>query len=263
MNYCCQKSGILSIWRREVLLFFHNKLKLFTSFFVPVFLVIVLGRGLTSIIPFSDMGFDFEKFLYSGVLVLSILVAVFDSMISLVLDRETGFMRELSVSPLSKTGIAFGKILGATTRGVIQGILVLSVAGFVDIIFTFPFLINVLLIILLISFGSACFAFLMTSMIDRVETFSFVSQIILSPTAFLSGAFFPLTRMPDWLQKFSLVNPVFYFVNLMRNVLFHNVFISSKAVNVSYYSFEFSLIMSLLVTVICLSLALIMFNNKK
>jgi len=196
MNYCSQKSGVLTIWRREVLLFFHNKLKLFTSFFVPVFFVVVLGRGLTAMIPFSDLGFDFEKFLYSGVLVLSILVAVFDSMISLVIDRETGFMRELSVSPLSKTGIAVGKILGGTSRGFIQGVLVLCVAGFVGIQFTIPFFLYTLLTIILVAFGSACFAFFMTSTIDRVETFSFMSQIILSPTAFLSGAFFPLTSMP-------------------------------------------------------------------
>ena len=265
MKCCHQKSGILAIWRREVLLFFRSKIKLFTSCFVPIFLVIVLGRGLAVALPIGSLGlgFDFEKFLYSGILVLSILVAVFDSMISLVIDRENGFMRELSVSPISKTGIAVGKILGGATRGFVQGCLVLLAGGFVGVQFSVSFLVVTLLVIALISFGSSCLAFLTISSIDRVEVFSFLSQIILSPLAFLSGAFFPLTRMPMWVQELSLFNPVFHFVNLGRSVLFKSHLYGSKVLGISCYSFEFSLVMSLLVTVIFFILAVVVFNNKK
>jgi len=77
-------SGVYIIWYREMLLFFRNRIKLFTSFFVPIMLTIFLGSGLASFFPTANQVANFSNFFYSGVLVLSIVVNVFDSTISLV-----------------------------------------------------------------------------------------------------------------------------------------------------------------------------------
>ena len=119
-----------------MLLFSRNHLKVFTSFFIPIFLVVFLGSGFMTFLPSASEIKNFSNFFFSGALILSIVVNVFDSTISLVWDKEFGFMREILVSPVSRTEIVIGKILGATTRGLMQGLMFLMLAPLLNIYFS-------------------------------------------------------------------------------------------------------------------------------
>jgi ABC-2 type transport system permease protein len=159
-------------------------------------LTIFLGSGLASFFPTANQVENFSNFFYSGVLVLSIVVNVFDATISLVWDKEFGFMREILVAPMSKPKVVIGKILGAVTRGLMQGIALLIVAPILGINFFVYQIFLLLLLMVLISITIASLGIIVASFIKRIEMFSFFSQIFVSPMLFLSGAFFTLEKIP-------------------------------------------------------------------
>jgi ABC-2 type transport system permease protein len=106
-------------------------------------------------------------------------------------------MREILVAPISKTEIAIGKMLGAISRGLIQGILILMVAPFLHISLSVSTIGLCLLFIILISTGMAGLGIMVSSQISRMETFSLIMQFIVAPLVFLSGAFFPIEKIPQ------------------------------------------------------------------
>lgn len=260
-NFKKEWSGVYIIWYREMLLFFRNKIKLFTSFFVPIMLTIFLGSGLASFFPTANQVANFSNFFYSGVLVLSIVVNVFDSTISLVWDKEFGFMREILVAPLSKTEIIFGKILGAVTRGLMQGIALLIVAPILGINFYVYQIFLLILIMILISIGIASLGIITASLIKRIETFSVISQIFVSPLLFLSGAFFTLEKTPHWMQIISYFNPLFYAVNGVRILVFNTEFIPKPMANMIFYNFNFSVVALILFASISLIASIMVFSR--
>ncbi len=248
------------IWQRELLLFWRNKLKVLTSIFLPFILVLIFGQGISSMLPSDIIGFDFAHFFYSGVLVLSVVVAVFDSTISLVWDREFGFMREILVAPISKTEIAIGKMLGAISRGLIQGILILMVAPFLHISLSVSTIGLCLLFIILISTGMAGLGIMVSSQISRMETFSLIMQFIVAPLVFLSGAFFPIEKIPQWMQIISHYNPLFYALNGLRYIL-GGKFIPPEYTHLIFYNFGFSLFIVFAFALVCFVGAILVFNK--
>jgi len=248
------------IWQRELLLFWRNKIKVFTSVFLPFILVLIMGKGMSAMLPNQILGFDFSHFFYSGVLVLSVVMAVFDSTISIVWDREFGFMREILVAPISKTEIALGKMLGAVSRGLIQGILILAVAPFLEITL-FPSTVGLcLLFIILVSIGMAGLGMVISSHISRMETFSLLMQFVISPLIFLSGAFFPIEKIPLWMQTISHFNPLFYALNGLRFIL-GGKFVAPEYTHLIYYNFNFSLLVIFVFALVGFVSALMVFNK--
>ena len=251
------------IWHREMLLFFRNKLKLFTSFFLPTILILFLGNGLATFFPNYDSSINFPNFFYSGIFVLSIVVNVFDATISLVWDKEFGFMREILVAPLSKTEIVIGKIAGATTRGLMQGILLLILAPVLNIFPNTYQLFLLIILIILISISIAGLGIITASYMKRIESFQLISQILLSPLLFLSGAFFTLERIPRWMQYISMSSPLFYAINSIRFLLFENDFIPIKMSGLLIYNFNFAFIITFLFAIVSFGMSIMIFNRVK
>ena len=256
-----EMAGVYIIWYREMLLYFRNKIKLFTSFFVPIMLTIFLGSGLASFFPTANQVENFSNFFYSGVLVLSIVVNVFDATISLVWDKEFGFMREILVAPMSKPKVVIGKILGAVTRGLMQGIALLIVAPILGINFFVYQIFLLLLLMVLISITIASLGIIVASFIKRIEMFSFFSQIFVSPMLFLSGAFFTLEKIPHWMQTISYFNPLFYAVNGVRILVFNTDFMPETMSNMLVYSLNFGFVVLSLFALITLGISIMIFSR--
>ncbi len=256
-------TSIYIIWYREMLLFSRNQLKVFTSFFIPTALVVFLGSGFVTFFPTASSIENFSNFFFSGALVLSIVLNVFDSTISLVWDKEFGFMREILVAPVSKAEIVLGKILGATTRGLIQGILFLALAPILNIYFSFSQIALLLLLIFLTSVGVAGMGIIVASYIKKIESFSIINQIFISPLVFLSGAFFTLEKTPAWMQTISYFNPLFYSVNGIRLLVFNTNFIPQKMSNMLFYNFNFAVIFLIFFASISLLVSTMIFSKVK
>lgn len=207
------------IWYREVLIYLRNSVKFFTSIFLPILILVFFGAGLKTMFPVSILNYDFVQFFFPGILGLSISIMAISSTMSIVWDREFGFLKEILVSPISRSSIILGKILGATTTALIQGALILLIIPYLGIDFSKFLFIKAMLIIFLISYGVAALGILLVSRLKKMESFSIISQLIFAPMAFLSGAFFPLNNAPAWMAKMAFYNPLNYGIDALRWVI--------------------------------------------
>jgi ABC-2 type transport system permease protein len=207
------------IWFREVLIYLRNSLKFFTSIFLPILILIFFGTGLKTIFSTSVLHYDFAQFLFPGILGLSVSIMAISSTMSIVWDREFGFLKEILVSPISRSYIALGKILGATTTAILQGALILLIMPYLGINFNISLFIKIIFVIFLIGYGMAALGIIFASRLKRIESFSILAQIIITPMAFLSGAFFPIKNAPHWMMIIAGYNPLAYSIDALRWII--------------------------------------------
>lgn len=170
-------------------------------------------------------------------------------------------MREILVAPLSKTKIVIGKMLGAITRGLIQGVALILIAPFLGISLYIYQIFLLLLLMILISTIIAGLGIVVASFIKRIETFSLFTQIFVSPLLFLSGAFFTLEKTPYWIQSISYFNPLFYAVNGVRILVFNNDFMPEKMSNMLVYNFNFGFAVLIIFALLSLAISIMVFSR--
>lgn len=210
------------VWRRELLRFLRNRLRLVTSFVQPVLFLLVLGTGLSSLVA-SSGGVNFKTFMFPGILAMTVLFTALFSAISIVWDREFGFLREMLVAPVRRGAIVVGKCAGGATTAVIQGALMLLLAGLVDVPYSVSLFATLLGEMVLVAFALTAFGVLVASRMSQIESFQAVIQFLVMPMFFLSGAIFPPTGLPQWLAVLTKLDPLSYAVDPMRRAVFAHV----------------------------------------
>jgi ABC-2 type transport system permease protein len=212
------------VWRRELIRFRTDRLRAITSLIQPVLFLFVLGTGLSSLAGGSmPPGISFKTFIYPGVLAMSVLFTAIFSAASIVWDREFGFLREILVAPVSRASIVIGKCLGGATIATFQGIIFLILAGFAHVPYN-PVLIIVLIgELLLLSFTLTAFGVMMAARIKQFQAFMALTQMLVMPLFFLSGALYPLSGLPAWLSVLTRIDPLTYIVGPMRHAVFSHL----------------------------------------
>ena len=210
------------VWRRELLRFVRNRLRLVTSFVQPVLFLLVLGTGLSSLVA-SSGGVNFKTFMFPGILAMTVLFTALFSAISIVWDREFGFLREMLVAPVRRGAIVVGKCAGGATTAAIQGALMLLLAGLVDVPYSPTLFLTLLAEMILVAFALTAFGVLVASRMSQIESFQAVIQFLVMPMFFLSGAIFPPTGLPQWLAVLTKLDPLSYAVDPMRRAVFAHV----------------------------------------
>jgi ABC-2 type transport system permease protein len=176
-----------------------------------------MGAGLGQLIQQGvPGGFDYQQFLFPGILSMSIITSALFSAVSIVWDREFGFMREMLVAPVSRTSIVLGKALGGGTVAVVQGLILVVAAPIVGVDLTVGRLLLLILSLLLLAYAMTAFGIVLATRIERMESFQMVMTLVLQPMIFLSGAVFPLQNLPTWLAVITHLNPATYAVDLVR-----------------------------------------------
>lgn len=212
------------VWRRELIRFFRNRTRLLTSFAQPILFLFVLGTGLSRVLPASaGANLDFRTFIFPGVLGLSVLFTSIYSAVSIVWDREFGFLREMLIAPVGRGALIFGKCLGGTTVATIQGTIMLILAGLVHVPYSPVLMLTLILEMALAAFVITATGIMLASRMGQVETFQPVMQFFVMPMFFLSGALFPLTGIPTWLLVLTKLDPLTYAVDPMRRAIFAHV----------------------------------------
>jgi ABC-2 type transport system permease protein len=150
---------------------------------------------------------------------MSVLFSAFFSSVSIVWDREFGFLREMLVAPVSRTGLVLGKLLGSALVAVGQGIILLVAAPFLGVELGVLELLAVFALMLLLAFSLTAFGILIASRMQRMESFQMVMALVINPMLFLSGAIFPINELPEWLKVATRLNPVTYGVDPIRRVM--------------------------------------------
>jgi ABC-2 type transport system permease protein len=209
------------VWKRELIRFFRNRIRIVTSLMQPILFLYVLGSGLGGITQgIAQKGFNFKTFMFPGVVAMAVLFTAIFSAISIVWDREFGFLREMLVAPVRRSSIVVGKCLGGATVAGMQGVVMLCLAGTVHVPYNPELMLILVCEMMLVSLALTSFGVMAASRIDQVESFQVVMQFFVLPMFFLSGAFFPLSKLPTWLRTLTVIDPLTYGVDPMRQAVF-------------------------------------------
>jgi ABC-2 type transport system permease protein len=139
--------------------------------------------------------------------------------ISVIWDREFGFLKEILVAPVSRLSIVIGRSLGGATTAVFQGMIVLCLFMLISLKVNILSILTVIPVMLMISLGFVTLGITIASLLENVEGFQLIMNFIVQPMFFLSGAFFPLQNLPQWLRGVTFLDPMTYGVETMRYVL--------------------------------------------
>lgn len=207
------------VWERELIRFVRTRTRILSSFVQPILFLFVLGYGMTTLVG-STGGFTFKKFVFPGIVAMSVVMTAIFSAISIVWDREFGFLREMVVAPVSRASLVVGKTLGGASIATAQGTIMLALAPLIGVHLTAALVGQTIGLELLMAVGMTSFGVFVASRIQRIEGFQVVMQLLLFPMLFLSGAMFPLKGLPTWLAVVTRLNPLTYAVDPLRRVVF-------------------------------------------
>ena len=211
--------GVYIIWYREILRFWYDKMRMISSVAFPLLFLFVFGSGLSSRMGFLGAGVDFIQFMFPGIIGMTILMSSFMAGISVVWDREFGFLKEVLVAPISRVSVALGKTLGAATVALPRGIIIMLFAPLIGVSFSAWTVLALLPLMFLLAISIGSLGILLATRIRSMEAFQVVMQMLLFPMIFLSGAFFPVDGLPAWMNVLVKINPATYGITAMRQVV--------------------------------------------
>ncbi len=212
--------AVYVLWLREMKRLLRARSRMVGTLAMPLFFLAFLGMGFGRMsIPGLD-GIDYVTFLVPGIVGMTMLFTSMFAGISVLWDREFGFLKEIMVAPVSRISIVLGRIAGGATSSVLQGILILvisTVAGF-RISGAAALLLSVL-IMLLTSAAFIGLGLIFASRMRDIHGFSMIINFVIFPLFFLSGALFPLENLPTWIRFLSYLDPLTYGVDGLRGSL--------------------------------------------
>jgi ABC-2 type transport system permease protein len=229
------------VWERELIRYIRTRTRIVSGLVQPVLFLFVLGWGMSGLVGTTG-GFNFREFVYPGVVAMSVVMTAMFSAMSIVWDREFGFLREMLIAPVSRPSLVLGKTAGGATVAAAQGTIMLALAPLVGIHLTPLLVFEVIALELLMAVAMTTFGVFVASRIQRMESFQVVMQMLLMPMLFLSGALFPLNGLPSWLAVITRLNPLTYAVAPLRQVVFaaQNMSVAARArfpTNVTLFGF--------------------------
>jgi ABC-2 type transport system permease protein len=205
---------IYGLWHREVLRYWREKSRIVSSLILPLLWLVVFGSGLRGVQV--TPGLTYQTYIFPGILGMTLLFTSVFSGVSVIWDREFGFLKEILVAPVSRTAIVIGKALGSGTSALIQGALLIPLSYLVGVHLSPVSIVILLPTMVLISIGLVSVGLLIASLMTSLEGFNFIMSLVIMPMFFTSGALFPLTSAPAWLRDFSYINPLTYGVDVLR-----------------------------------------------
>jgi len=210
------------VTRRELLRFKSDRARMASMLLQPLLFIFVMGTGLGSIV---DTGGDisFKTFLFPGVLATSVLFTAAFAGVSLVWDREFGFLREMMVAPISRASIIWGKCLGGAIVATGQSLILLALVGTVGIPYDPLLLLALTGCLFLGSLFLTALGVLLSTRIKTIQGAMPMLQLLITPMMFLSGSLFPLGGLPIWLSVVTRLNPLTYVVQPMRHLVLQHL----------------------------------------
>jgi ABC-2 type transport system permease protein len=213
-------SAMGMIWKRDLIRLSRDRAQIAGSLARPVLWLVILGLGMGSAVS-GFGGVRYVEYLFPGIVALNLLFASFLSAISIIWDREFGFLKEMLVAPIPRASIALGKAASGATVSTLQGCLVLLFIPVVGVSVSWTRVALALPFMFLIAFAMTSLGLLVAARMTSFEGFGTIANFVIMPMFFVSGAVFPLDRAPRWLSILSRANPMTYAVEGLRG-LFRN-----------------------------------------
>lgn len=203
---------------REFKKFIRERSRLFSAIARPLLWLFIVGGGMSRIVPAGE-GVSYIQFIFPGILGLTILFSSIFSSISIIWDKEFGFMKEILVAPVSRFSVVVGKATSGMIISTIQAVIVLGLFPFIGLHLSFLQFFSAVLICALLGFTIASFGILLASYYESYESFSVIMNFIVMPMFFLSGAMYPVKLLPSVLKVAAKANPLTYGIDALRNVI--------------------------------------------
>jgi ABC-2 type transport system permease protein len=213
--------GTYTLWLREVKRYLRDRTRIVSSFFQPLLWLIIFGTGIRFSGAIGGFRGSYQQYIFPGIIGQTLLFTSMFMGISVIWDREFGFLKEIMVAPISRVSIFLGKMLGDSTDAVIQGTIVSILGILLGIRLNAVMFLEVLPIMVLITFGLVSIGLTIASFMGNLESFGVIQSFINLPLFFLSGALFPVrgSYVPGWIQIVSNLNPLTYGVDALRTII--------------------------------------------
>ncbi len=211
-----------TLWWREIVRFYRQKSRVVGVLASPLVFWIVLGSGFgNSFRSGAGQAQDhYMNYFYPGTLILIVLFTSIFAMMSLIEDRQEGFLLSVMVAPVPRSAIVLGKVLGGTTLAAIQGMIFLVFAPFAGVHLNLLQVLSVAVVVFLVSFALTALGFAIAWPMDSTSAFHGIINLFLIPLWLLSGALFPLSGASGWIRVLMYLNPLTYGVEALRDLLY-------------------------------------------
>jgi ABC-2 type transport system permease protein len=210
-----------SLWVREIVRFVRQRSRIVGALGSPVLFWILIGSGLgRSFQGGTRLSGGYLEYFYPGTLALIVLFTAIFSTISIIEDRQEGFLQGVLVAPVPRSAIVLSKILGSATLAMAQAGIFLLAAPFVYGRLPVVSLGMALAALALLSYALSGVGFVIAWTLDSTQGFHAIMNLLLVPMWLLSGALFPASGASAWVQALMAVNPLTYGVAAIRTAFY-------------------------------------------
>jgi ABC-2 type transport system permease protein len=223
--------AVYVIWYRDLIRYTRDRTRLVASLAQPLLFLVVFGVGLSSSLggagnarggaAFGAGGgtLSYVQYMYPGVVGMAVLFTAMFSSMSIVWDREFGFLKEILVAPIDRSAVAIGKSLGGATQAMFQGLIMLAVGPLIGVHLTVLTVLEVIPILFLLAFTLTAFGVAIAARMRSMQGFQVIMNFLLMPIFFLSGSLFPLVGLPAWMTVLTRIDPVAYGIAPLRTAV--------------------------------------------
>ena len=217
--------AIYIIWYRDVLRYYRDRWRLVASLAQPVLFLIVFGTGLSSSLRGAAGAFgagsslQYQQFIYPGIIGMAVLFTAIFGAMSIVWDREFGFLKEVLVAPINRSAVAVGKTLGGATQAMLQGLIILVLAPLVGVTLTWQGVLELIPLIFVYAFSLSALGVAIAARMRSMQGFQVVMNFLMMPIFFLAGALFPLQGLPAWMTVLTRLDPASYGIDPLRQTI--------------------------------------------
>ena len=216
--------GIYIVWYRDLLRYWRDRVRAVVGLAQPLLFLIVFGAGLGSSLggAFSENttgGLTYAQFIFPGVVGMAVLFSAIFGAVSIVWDREFGFLKEILVAPIDRSAVAIGKALGGATQAMIQGLVLLILAPIIGVTLDLGTILLLIPFLFILAFALSAMGVALASRMTSMQGFQIMMNFLMMPLFFLSGSLFPLTGVPDWMAVLSRLDPVTYGMDPIRRIV--------------------------------------------
>jgi len=206
------------VWR-DLKRFGRDRSQVLGSLARPVVWLLFMGKGMRASVG-SVGGLDYQHFIFAGSIAMTVLFGGMFQSITIIWDREFGFLKEVLVAPVPRWAVAVGKSFGGATVALVQVAILICIGPLVGISLSVLIVAQMLFLGFLMSVAVTSLGVIVASRMTSMASFQMVMNFLVMPLYFLSGAMFPMSSAPAWMKALMSADPLTYGVDAIRNVMF-------------------------------------------
>jgi ABC-2 type transport system permease protein len=213
--------AVYVLWLREMKRFIRARSRVIGTLAMPVFFMAFLGLGFQRVeLPNLPPGMTYLDYLVPGIIGMTLLFSSTFAGLSVLWDREFGFLKEIMVAPVRRVSIVLGRVAGGSTTSLIQGVMILFFSLFLGFAPAgIPGAVASVIFMVLIAVTFISIGLIFASNMHDIHGFNMVMNFLVFPLFLLSGALFPVENLPEWVRVLSYLDPLTYGVDGLRGTL--------------------------------------------